>query len=264
MAESLSSLIHDTQAGSSELLRRTVDWTVASLKSGQSVDKTLNDLSYLCHSHSSMVLLQSFHKFFVRIPLNEARIKSWLDMYLKHEAAACQHLANHFTNFRNVLVHSNSGLLQTALRLVETPLNVFCTEGRPAFEGRVMAEKLARTRHKPYLITDMAAFSVISRVEALAFGCDALTSRGAVNKIGTSALAAAALHAGKKVYFLATSEKIVERWSEDFLLRQGTATEIYNGTEAIQVENYYFDLTPLNSISGIFLEGGITTKVTSL
>lgn len=264
MAESLNSLIHDTQAGSSELLRRMVDWTLSALKSGQSVEKTLNDLSYLCQTHSSMVLLQSFHKFFLRIPLNESRIKAWLEMYLKHETAACQHLANHLANFKNVMVHSNSGLLQTALRMVEKPLNVFCTEGRPALEGRVMAEKLARTKHKPYLITDMAAFSVIPRVEVLAFGCDAITSRGAVNKIGTAALAAAALHAGKKAYFLATSEKIVEGWSEDFLLRQGTVTELYNGMESIQVENYYFDLTPMNLISGIFLEGGLTTKVVSL
>ncbi|PWT92569.1 MAG: hypothetical protein C5B54_03310 [Acidobacteria bacterium] len=264
MAQNLNALINDTLSPSSELLRKMVDWALDALNAGQKSDKILNDISYLCRSHPSKVLLQSFHRFFLQIPLNANKIKSWFEMYLKHESSACQHFANHLANFKNILVYSSSGLLEYSLRAVSSPLNIFCTEGRPAMEGRMLAEKLARSRHKIYLISDMAAFSVIPRIEILALGCDAITTRGVINKIGTAALASAAQQAGKKAYFIGTSEKIADKWSEEFLLREGPKTEIYSGTEAVQVENYYFDITSSNLIDGIFLEGGLATRVLSL
>lgn len=247
----------DHVLGSSELLRKVTDWLLVALDSGEDSDDLLNQLRLLCAEHPSMVLLQNFDAFFQKISLNANRIKAWLEMYQKHEAASCRYLANHLSIFNNILVHSNSGMLTTAFEMTETPLNIFCTEGRPAYEGRWMAEKLSRTKHKIFLISDLAAFSVLPRVEMLAFGCDAITPRGFVNKVGTCPLATAAMSAGKKNYFVATTEKYVDHWSEDFLLRKGPREEIYSGTEPIQVENYYFDLTPPDRANGVFLETGL-------
>jgi len=108
------------------------------------------------------------------------------------------------------------------------------------------------------LITDMAAFSVVSRVEILAFGCDSVTPRGIVNKIGTAALAEIGQRQGRMNYFIGTTEKVLEAWEDDFLLRQGARDEIYDGNGSVHVENYYFDLTPPSNISGLFLETGIS------
>jgi translation initiation factor 2B subunit (eIF-2B alpha/beta/delta family) len=104
----------------------------------------------------------------------------------------------------------------------------------------------------------MAAFSVIQRVELLAFGCDSITPRGIVNKLGTAALAEIGLRQGKLSYFLGTTEKILNSWNDDILLRQGSRDEIYKKDGSIQIENYYFDLTPPEFAGGLFLETGIS------
>ncbi len=59
-------------------------------------------------------------------------------------------------------------------------------------------------------------------------------------------------------YFIGTAEKVLEYWNDDFLLRQGSRTEIYPGKNTMQVENYYFDLTPPSNIGGLFLETGLS------
>lgn len=250
-------MINDHSSGSSELLRRTIDWILAAFDEGQDTVTVQDRIDELCHEHPSMALLRNLRAFFERIDLNPNRVKAWLDMYVKHEAASCRLFAAYLSNFKNILIHSNSGLIASALIDVQSPMNIFCTEGRPAFEGRMLAERLSRTRHRVFLITDVAAFSVIPRVEIVAFGCDAVTPRGFVNKIGTCAIAAAASSTGKKVYFVGSTEKCVDHWSEDFLLRHGPREEIYAGPEPLHVENYYFDLTPPQLTSGVFLETGL-------
>jgi translation initiation factor 2B subunit (eIF-2B alpha/beta/delta family) len=103
----------------------------------------------------------------------------------------------------------------------------------------------------------MGAFPLIRQVDALAFGCDALTKRGIVNKIGTSALAFAATAIGKNTVFVATTEKCAESWQE-ILSRQGPGEQIYSGKEGITISNVYFDLTLPQHISCLFLENGLT------
>jgi translation initiation factor 2B subunit (eIF-2B alpha/beta/delta family) len=137
-------------------------------------------------------------------------------------------------------------------------IKIFCTESRPALEGILLAEQLSRAGHTVTVTTDMGAFPLIRQVDALAFGCDALTKKGIVNKIGTSALAFAATAVGKNTFFVATSEKSAESWEDSFLLRNGSGDQIYAGKEGITVNNFYFDLTPPDYISGLYLENGLT------
>jgi translation initiation factor 2B subunit (eIF-2B alpha/beta/delta family) len=251
-------LLRDNSSGSSDLFKQTIHWIDSALKEGQDPTSLLRELQQLCKTHPSMALLRNFSKLFEKIPLNEKRIRAWVDMYTKHEETACKKLRAHLSNFSNLLVHSYSGMLYKSLSAVTSPLSIFCTESRPAFEGRMLAEKLSETNHKVFLISDMAAFSTISRVEALLFGCDAITPRGIVNKIGTAPLAEIGQRQGKMNYFIGTSEKLLEQWDDDILLRQGSSNEIYNGDRMMQVENYYFDLTSPSFISGLFLETGIS------
>jgi translation initiation factor eIF-2B subunit delta len=253
---SFQALIDDHQSGSSEILKKAVEWVQSSLQEGQKARQVLSSLEILCRAHPSMALLQSFYNFFKKIPLSRPRVQAWLDMYQKHEKAACKHFAEHLSHFKNVLAYSNSGLLAAALASVKTSLNIFCTEGRPAGEGAKLAESLSQTKHKLFFTTDIAAFSVIPRVEALAFGCDSITPRGIVNKIGTAALAHAGHLQGKMTYFIGTSEKIIE-WNDDLLLRQGPRDEVFQGPDSIHVENYYFDLTPVPLVRGVFVETGM-------
>jgi translation initiation factor 2B subunit (eIF-2B alpha/beta/delta family) len=256
--EAYQALLADNHSGSSELFKATIEWIELALCAKQGEKQIMAALKQLGKTHPAMALLDNFCGFFRQIPLSTSRLHAWMQKYRKHEADACKNFASLLSNFTNILVHSNSGLLFKSIRSVSKTLNVFCTESRPAMEGRSLAEKLADSAHKVYLITDMAAFSVIPRIEVLAFGCDSITPRGIVNKLGTSALAEIAQRQGKMNYFVGTTEKILDHWNDDILLRQGSRDEIYDKNGSIQVENYYFDLTPPELLGGVFLETGIS------
>lgn len=251
-------LLADNRSGSSEIFKATIQWIDAALSSNREEKEIMADLKLLAKTHPAMALLENFCNFFRQIPLSTSRLHAWMQKYRKHEAEACKQFAEFLSNFTNILVHSNSGMLFKSLKAVSKQLNIFCTESRPACEGTFFAEKLANTPHKTYLITDMAAFSVIHRVELLAFGCDSITPRGIVNKLGTAPLAEMAHRQGKISYFLGTTEKIMNQWNDDILLRHGSRDEIYNKETALQIENYYFDLTPPEFAGGLFLETGIS------
>ncbi len=254
-------LIDDNLSGSSTILRMTIDWMLISLEDGVNGESILNDLQSICRHHASMALIHNLYRSFFAEPVNEGRIHEWLETYKRHEADACRHFASHLSNVKTVLVHSNSSLLLTSLKSTSTPLTIFCTESRPAFEGRVLAEALCGTQHTVYVISDMAAFSVIPRVDLLAFGCDSITEHGIVNKMGTAPLTQIARLRGKRNYFVATSEKWLPNWNDSLLKRQGPLEEIYHGPLAVQTENYYFDLTRPGEIDGVFWETGLKTDL---
>jgi translation initiation factor 2B subunit (eIF-2B alpha/beta/delta family) len=254
--ELYQTLLVNNESGSSELLRLSIEWVQASLQQDRASGDILEDLQRLRNAHPAMALLRNFTNFVSEMPLNHERVQNWSKLYSEHEAAACMHFANHLSAFTNILVHSYSGLLHRSLMMVEKSLNIFCTESRPVMEGRRLAEKLSKAHHKVFLISDMAAFSVIQRVEILAFGCDSITPRGIINKIGTAALAEFGQRQGRMNCFIGTTEKVLGDWDDDFLLRQGPREEIYSGDEVVQVENYYFDLTPSSFVGRLFLETG--------
>jgi translation initiation factor 2B subunit (eIF-2B alpha/beta/delta family) len=256
--EAYQDLVDDNHSGSSELFKATIQWIEMALSAKETEKQIMADLLHLCKTHPAMAILQNFCSFFRQIPLSTSRLHAWMQKYRKHESEVCKHFASFLSNFTNILLHSNSSLLFKSLKSVTKTLNIFCTESRPALEGHYLAERLADSCHKVYLITDMAAFSVIPRVEVLAFGCDSITPRGIVNKLGTAALVEIAQKQGRMNYFIGTTEKILNEWNDDILLRQGARAEIYDKNDSIQVENYYFDLTPPELIGGVFLETGIS------
>ncbi len=249
----------DNLSGSSTILRMTIDWMLISLKEGVDGKSILDDLKAICLQHSSMALVQNLYHSFAAESVQEDLVHEWLETYGQHEADACRHFATYLSNMKSVLVHSNSSLLLSSLQSTTASLTIFCAESRPAFEGRLLAEALSRTHHRVYLVTDMGAFSMIPRVDILAFGCDSITTRGIVNKIGTAPLARIARLQGKQNYFVATSEKWLPFWDDSLLKREGATDEIYQGPLALQSENYYFDLTEPGEIDGVFLETGLKT-----
>lgn len=254
--KSLKSLLSDRNSGSSLILRNTIAWILAELQKKGGPEKIQAGLNDLCDQHPSMALLRNLQRHFQQTSLTKEEVTGWMESYKKHEDEACRHFAEYLSKYRTVLAYSNSSLLSRSLLSVPESIQIYVTEGRPAFEGIHLAETFARSKHKVTLLTDMAAFVLIPQVDILTFGCDVITTRGVVNKIGTAALAQAGRAAGKDSCFVGTSEKISQDWNESFLQRQGTIKELYSGKQPLQVQNFYFDLTPPELVRYIFLETG--------
>jgi ribose 1,5-bisphosphate isomerase len=138
---------------------------------------------------------------------------------------------------------------------------IFCTETRPKFQGRITAQELIENDIKTTLIVDSAVRSIIKEVDLVVVGADAITSEGnVINKIGTSSIALIANEARKPFYVVSELlkfdpdticgdyEKIEERGSD----------EIWKDPpKKLNIRNPAFDVTRRDFIHGIICEKGI-------
>ena len=162
-----------------------------------------------------------------------------------------------------VITHSYSQTVLNALvaaRKTGKQFEVICPEARPICEGVALARDLGNAGIPVTLIVDAAMLSVLPRVRMVMVGADSISSRGLVNKTGTSLLALAVQRQGADFYALCGSEKFLP---EDYVLPEEPRKPPSEVTEErspnVTVANFYFDLTPLDLITGVVVEDGILT-----
>jgi translation initiation factor 2B subunit (eIF-2B alpha/beta/delta family) len=136
--------------------------------------------------------------------------------------------------------------------------SVICAESRPACEGRETAAMLAANGIPVKIIVDFAAVVAVPTANLVLVGADLLSRDGLVNKVGTRALALAAQASGVPVYTLCSSEKFLPPGYPTPEQRQWPLEEIWaDAPRGVGMHNYYFDLTPLELITGIVTEQGV-------
>jgi translation initiation factor 2B subunit (eIF-2B alpha/beta/delta family) len=148
---------------------------------------------------------------------------------------------------------------------VPARVRVSCAEGRPAFEGRRMAEALAREGLAVDFFAD-AAVAVAMHGETrdervVLVGADAVAPEWAVNKVGTGMLAAAAARLGVPVYVVATRDKFVDaRVAELLGIADHDSAEVWDGPPGgVAVRNPYFERVGLDLACGILTDAGMLT-----
>jgi translation initiation factor 2B subunit (eIF-2B alpha/beta/delta family) len=139
---------------------------------------------------------------------------------------------------------------------------VCCAEGRPGYEGRLMASDLSARGIPCMVVTDVLALSKVAEVNVVLVGADHLSNKVLVNKAGTYGLALAAQHCRQPIYALCSSEKFLppgyhlpdeSHWPPEQVWA--------DPPPHVQVENLFFDRTPLTFLSGIVTEQGILPTV---
>jgi len=165
-----------------------------------------------------------------------------------------------------VLTHCHSSTVEEILSLAHKQKKlreVYCTETRPLFQGRITAQNLARKGIKVTLFTDSAVFSLMKKCDLFFTGADAILSDGSIiNKIGTSGIALAAKkfcvpyyaatssHAFDPLTFYGIEEKIEER----------NPSEVWDKKlKNLNIRNPAFDRTESEFIEGIITEKGVLT-----
>ena len=167
-----------------------------------------------------------------------------------------------------VLTHCNSkaviSVMATAWRQGRK-FEVYATETRPRFQGRLTAHALARVGIPVTLILDDAVRYFMQSVDTVLVGADAITANGAlVNKVGTSMVALAAHEVGVKVFVAAESYKFSPETmiGELVEIEERDTSEIISGQALkrlgrVKVRNPSFDVTPPDFIDLIVTERGI-------
>jgi translation initiation factor eIF-2B subunit delta len=162
-----------------------------------------------------------------------------------------------------VLTHSRSSTVLSALLLARSrgvEFEVVCTESRPLYEGQKVAEVLSEDGIRTTLITDASVSHVLPRADLVMVGADSISGEGLVNKMGTCGVALAARAHGVPFYALCGTEKLLPEGYPYFEIEARDPEEVWPGfPQAVEVLNYYFEVTPLEYVSGLVTEQGELT-----
>jgi len=165
---------------------------------------------------------------------------------------------------QNVLIHCHSStvdyLLETAKREGKK-FEVFCTETRPFFQGRITARKMLDLGIKTTMIVDSAVRFFMNEMDLVIVGADAITSEGnVVNKIGTSMVALAAREARTPFYVVSELLKFdpLTIYGDYEKIEERDSKEVWDDAPSdIIIRNPAFDITRRDFIHGIICEEGI-------
>jgi ribose 1,5-bisphosphate isomerase len=138
---------------------------------------------------------------------------------------------------------------------------VICTETRPVFQGRIIAEEMLTLGVKTTFIVDSAARSFMRDADIVIVGADAITSEGnVVNKIGTGTIALLAQEARKPFYVVAELLKFdpATICGDYEKIEERSPDEVWkDAPEKLIVRNPAFDVTRRDFIYGVICEEGI-------
>jgi ribose 1,5-bisphosphate isomerase len=195
-------------------------------------------------------------------------VKSSADEFLKNLEESKEQIANigkkRIRNNSIILTHCHSSTVTKLLIDANKEgknFEVYCTETRPVFQGRITAQELIKNGIKTTLIVDSAARSIIKEIDLVVVGADAITSEGnVINKIGTSTIALLAKEARKPFYVVSELLKFdpVTVCGDYEKIEERDPSEIWkNAPRNLIIKNPAFDVTRRDFIHGIICEQGI-------
>ncbi len=159
------------------------------------------------------------------------------------------------------ITHSYSSTVLEAFKKAAAEgkhIEVYVSESRPRFEGRMLAKRLAESGCKATLITDAALGHYTKDADLALVGADCILADGSVvNKVGTYLLALASSRAGIPFYAAAETLKIgVRSLFSQPVLEERAVGEALRGLRGVKAKNLYFDVTPADLVTSIVCEYG--------
>jgi translation initiation factor 2B subunit (eIF-2B alpha/beta/delta family) len=187
----------------------------------------------------------------------------WTDLNQKIEENFTKYLLN-LTNSRNrvkiMLISYSSTINRVLENLKSENIKLYVLESRPLFEGRRSAKRLSK-KFKTYLIADMAFGYFIDSIDLVLVGIDSILKDGTlINKIGTYPLSVVSRENDVEVYAIGSSLKynLKSHFNLDVLIEEKDKDEILDSDiKNVEVQNFYFDKTPPQYISGIISDLGV-------
>ncbi|HSV41826.1 MAG TPA: hypothetical protein VLH13_00270 [Methanomassiliicoccales archaeon] len=178
------------------------------------------------------------------------RIAEYVDQTMVDEMEAANLIgerffeAHHSTSSVLTLSYSST-VMSTLFRLKqENDLHVFVCESLPLGEGRQTVAKLKKHNIDAKLIMDAMMGSVIEEVDCCLVGADAVTPDGVINKVGTRALAATCMTAGKPFFVLTSELKITE-------MDRLNLSRLKKDVDGVPEYHQIFEYTPLDLVDDI-------------
>ncbi len=168
---------------------------------------------------------------------------------------------------KKIFLHCHSAtVVDILIRGKESGLSfeVFNTETRPLFQGRITSSRLLKAGIPVTMVTDSAAGFFISsasgeeyEMDLFLIGADAILSDGSVvNKIGSYGMALAAQEA--KVPFYSAASLLKYHPHTEIEIEYRKPSEVWDyPPKGLKIINYAFDRVPAQLLTGYITEFGI-------
>lgn len=170
-----------------------------------------------------------------------------------------------FRNKQKIFTHCHSSLVEKILiKAKNKKIEVFNTETRPLFQGRIMANNLVKAGLPVTMVADSAASFLISSssgkeimMAAAILGADAILPDGSIiNKIGSYGIGLSCFQARTPLYIACSLLKYDVNGLIAIEIRRNA--EIWpNKPKGLKIINFAFDKIPAKFITGIITEFGI-------
>ncbi|MFQ5777975.1 MAG: translation initiation factor eIF-2B [Terriglobia bacterium] len=191
-------------------------------------------------------------------------LRSALEKFRRHRqqapAKVAQLFATRLPRRTTVLTYSRSSTVLAALSAARRRLErVILAEGRPLYEGRALAERLAGQGIAVTLVIDAALREHVGAADLLVVGADTVFERAYSNKVGTRLLQEQARTSGKPFYVLTDTGKFLPPALAPFYrIEEKPRQEVWRTPpERVTVLNRYFELVPLQRHVTLLSERGV-------
>ena len=159
----------------------------------------------------------------------------------------------------NVFTHCHSSTVVDILKEAKKQgkkFEVYNTETRPLYQGRITAKELAKSGIKVHHYIDSAAMQAMENTEIFLIGADAITKEGVYNKIGSDMFAGIAL-----TYFKMPMYSCTHSWKfshKAIKVEHRSKSEVWKGApKKVHVHNPAFELVEKEFVKGIISQLGI-------
>lgn len=170
------------------------------------------------------------------------------------------HLPRRRDHRLTVLTYSYSSTVLAALAYARRRLKrVILSEGRPIYEGRLMAERLAGQGIAVTLFLDAALPAQVKSADAVVVGADAVLQSRYVSKVGTGLFQEEARRARKPFFVLADTSKFLPPALEALhRIEDRPSNEVWRGAPAgVTLVNWNFEFIPLERHVTLLSERGV-------
>ncbi len=134
---------------------------------------------------------------------------------------------------------------------------VYNTETRPLYQGRITAKELAANGIKVTTFVDSAILEAVKQVDIVLLGADAIMKDGIINKVGSATIAELAADHKKPVYVVADSWKFSPK---NVRIEERDFHEVWKGApKEVRIRNPAFEKVDKKHIKGIVSEYGVLT-----
>jgi ribose 1,5-bisphosphate isomerase len=175
------------------------------------------------------------------------------------------------TNGSKILTHCHSTLVENALKIAhdkKIDFEVFCTETRPRYQGRITAKNLSDYGIKTTLVTDASVTHFLKPIDYFFTGADVIFSDGSImNKLGTHTISLAAKEFKTNHIVLTTTHCVETNDLLSFIQEietrdQDEIWEKENRPKNLKIINPAFDIVPNELIDKFITEEGVFSPET--